>query len=145
MRSIGSYSKVISETGPGSEPPQSVKHAQEAADDRATVRLIKGRGVAVTFSSHFAIAVVGAAVAYFASHKADPISADVGSEARRCNESVTQLRADFTQFKAEQSMHNLAFESKMNELLARTWSASPGQPSAPSSQLGINVSRQLSR
>ncbi len=123
---------------PGAEP-------SEAPDDTATVRAIRGKGIVATLTPHFIVSVIVGLVTAFAVKHPDPISADVGGEARRCNESVTQLRADFTQFKAETSLHNLAIESKMNELLSRTWSVGPGQPSPAPSQLSIDVSRQIGR
>jgi hypothetical protein len=112
--------------------------------DAATVRAIKGKGIVATLPSHFVVAVIVGLVGYFAAHKPDPVSADIGNEARRCNESVTQLRADFTQYKAERSLVDMMTERKLNELLSRTWISSPSNPSIQPSSLGIGVSRELS-
>ncbi len=130
---------------PGAEPiayPLSTPPPEGGAD-AATIRAIKGKGVVATITPHFAVAVIVGVTTAFLSHKGDPVSENVGNEARRCVESVTQLRADFTQYKAEQGLANWALERKLNELLART--ALPGQPSTPPSQLGVGVSRELSR
>lgn len=124
MRPLGTYSKVVSETNPGSEPPESVKKAQEAADDRATVRLIKGKGVAVTFSSHFAIAVVGATVAYLASHKGGSTElqqADaVYAQATQCVKAVSELQADIRTLRNEMTLHNQQSDTQVSLLVMRT-------------------------
>ncbi len=123
MRPVGSYSKVVSETAPGSEPPESIKKVQEAAEDRATVRLIKGKGVAVTFSSHFAIAVVGAAVAYFASHKggSELQQADaVYAQASQCVKAVGEVQADIRTLRNEMTLHNQQSDTQVSLLVMRT-------------------------
>lgn len=113
--------------------------------DAATVRAIKGKGLVATLPSHFVVAVIVGLAAHFWTQKPDPVSEQVGGEARRCNESVTQLRADFTQFKAEQALHNLAQEQLLNGLTSRIGSIGLGQPSPAPSQLSVDVSRQLGR
>ncbi len=117
------YSKVITESGPVSEAPESVQKAKEAADDRATVRLIKGKGVAVTFSSHFAIAVVGAAVAYFTTHqggtelqKADAVYA----QATQCVKAVEEVQADIRTLRNEMTLHNQQSDTQVSLLVMRT-------------------------
>ena len=116
----------------------------EHYSEAATIHAIKGRGLVATITPPFDVAVIVGLVTAWFSHKPDPVSDSIGQDAHRCNESLTQLRADFTQFKAEQSLHDLALESKMNELLARTWNGGGSQAIQPS-QLAPGVSRALTQ
>jgi hypothetical protein len=126
---------------PGAEPI--VYPVSEAPpSDAATIRAIRGKGIVATITPHFAVAVIVGTITAFVARKPDPVSENVGSEARRCNESVTQLRADFTQFKAEQAIHNLSGESKLNELLTRSWNGGNYDRAVPH-PIDNAVSREL--
>lgn len=124
---------------PGAEPD--VDHGP---GDAAAIRAIKGKGLVATITPTFAVAVIVGLVTHFATAKPDPVSGEVGNEARRCNESVTQLRADFTQYKAEQSLANIMNERKLNELLARTYIPS-NYNGAVTHPVDNAVSRQLAQ
>jgi hypothetical protein len=129
---------------PGAEPIVYPLSERAPADDTATIRAIKGKGLVATITPHFAVAViVGVGTAWFA-RRPDPVSENVGDAARRCNESVTQLRADFNQYKAEQSLANLMNEKKLNELLARTYVPS-NYDRAVTHPIDSAVSRELSK
>lgn len=136
---MGAPDPIVRPLRPSSSP------APLSSEDAAVIRAVKGKGIVATITPHFAVAVIAAVTSAWFARKPDPVTADVGSEAHRCNEAVTALRADFTQFKAEQALHNLANESKLNELLARTWNGGSIQPSIQPSRIAPEVSRALSR
>src|ERR1700749_4831394 len=89
---------------PGAEPP--TVYADTSPSDAATIAAIKGKGLVATITPHFVVAVIVGLVTAFWARRPDPVSENTGNEARRCNESVIQLRADFTQFRAEMALHN---------------------------------------
>lgn len=137
-------------THPGAERPrvdgplgETIPPSGEAGpSDAATIRAIRGKGIVATITPHFAVAVIVGLATAFVARRPDPVSAGVGDEARRCNESVTQLRADFTQFKAEMSIAQFGNERRLNELLARI--PAQGQSYQPMlDPLAPGVSRQL--
>lgn len=115
------YSKVTEEAQPSSEPPKD--RAEQAQDDRATIRAIRGKGFAVTFSSHFAIAIVGAAIAgiYGASHRSIP-EADTPAyqKATECVGRLEKLDAVVTQMRNENTMHNGQVDTQLSLLVIRT-------------------------
>ena len=100
------------------KPSESTVPPEES--DAATLRAVKGKGVVATITPHFAVACIVGLVTAFIARKPDPVTSDIGNEARRCNESVVALRADFTQFKAQTELHNQQIERDINQLLART-------------------------
>lgn len=104
----------------GNPSESSAPEASVAPLDAATVRAIKGKGVVATITPHFAVAVIVGLATAFLARRPDPVTADVGSEARRSSEAVTALRADFVQFKAETQLHNQQIERDINQLLARS-------------------------
>jgi len=97
-----------------SEPP-----TPEILSDEATVRLIKGRGFALTFSSHFAVAVIVGVAAAIAGHHSAPLPEAQELAVRRLTEAVAALRADFVQAEAERAQRERETEWKLNELLTR--------------------------
>jgi len=115
------YSKISTETQPGSDPP-AARDPQDAADDRATIRAIKGRGLVVSFSSHFAIAVVGAAIAafYAGGRKGAPESDAAYQKAVACVERLDKLEAAVTQLRNESTMHNGQVDTQLSLLVIRT-------------------------
>ncbi len=121
---------------PGAEP-----EAPNHPNDTATFHVDRRKGIVATITPHFAVAVIVGLVTAFVARKPDHVTEETGSEARRCNESVTQLRADFTQFKAETSLHNQIVESRIIELLSRSIRTT-SQDFEPS-QLAPGVSRAL--
>lgn len=125
---------------PGAEPP-----SEPPPDDTATIRAVKGKGLVATITPHFAVAVIVGTITALLARQPDPVSAGVGNEARRCNESVTQLRADFTQFKAEIALHNQQIERDINQLLIRAGASKYDPPQAVPSALDTAISRQLQK
>lgn len=97
-----------------SEPP-----SPEILSDAATVKLIKGRGFAVSFSSHFAVAVIVGVAAALAGHHSAPLPEAQEQAVRHLTEQVAALRADFTQAEAERAQRERETEWKLNELLTR--------------------------
>lgn len=122
-------------------PAAEVESVRPTPTDAAVIRAIRGKGIVATITPHFAVAVIVGVATAFVARKPAPVTEEVGSEARRCNESVTQLRADFTQFKAETALHNQIVESRINELLSRSIRTT-SQDFEPS-QLAPRVSRAL--
>ena len=118
----GRYSKVEVETTPKSPLPPRIEVAKtptEADIDRATIQAIKGKGFAVTFSSHFAVAVIVGLAAAFAGHHSAPLPEAQEMAVRHLTEAVAALRADFTQAQAERAQRDRETEWKLNELLTR--------------------------
>lgn len=129
---------------PGAEPIVYPLQSEVPADDTATIRAVRGKGIVATITPHFAVAVIVGTITALLARKPDPISEGVGNEARRCNESVTQLRADFTQFKAEIAIHNQQIERDINQLLARG-AGNYNPPQAVPSSLDSAIGRQLQK
>jgi hypothetical protein len=128
---------------PGAEPI--VYPLSEApADDTATIRAVKGKGLVATITPHFAVAVIVGVITAVLARKPDPISEGVGNDARRCNESVTQLRSDFSQYKAETESHFREIERLANQLLARD-SGHYNPPQVAPTPLDSAISRQLQK
>lgn len=103
--------------------PPKIEHDSELLSDRATVKLIRGRGFVLTFSSHFAVAVVVGVLGWvYAQQKGEHASVpdDVTRDIRELKTSMSAMQSDFAFFKATQAMTDKETERKLNELLART-------------------------
>ena len=95
------------------------RKAREAIEDRATIKAIKGKGVVLTFSSHFLVAVIVGVAAAIAGHHTAPLPEAQELAVRHLTEAVTALRADFVQAQAERAQRDRETEWKLNELLTR--------------------------
>ena len=98
-----------------SEPPED----SETRSDEATLRVMRGRGFALTLGSHFAIAVITAVVG-FVWHSQHSQTPDVSEDVRHMKEDIAGLKSDFSQFKAQAALQEQLTERQLNELLART-------------------------
>ena len=106
----GRYSQVNVESAP----------APSQADlDRATIAAIKGRGLVVTFGSHFAVAVIVGVAAAFAGHRSVALPESQQQAVIHLTEEVAALRADLVQLRAEVAQQDKNTEWKLNELLTR--------------------------
>lgn len=112
-----------------------------APSDALVMRAIRGRGLVATITPTFAVAVIVGVVTTLIARRPAPVTDEIGTEAHRCNESLTQLRADFSQFKAETSLHNQIVENRINDLLSR--SVRTTSEDFEPSQLAPKVSRAL--
>lgn len=102
-----------------SEPPES--RAATAREDRATIQAIKGKGIAVTFSSHFAIAAISAVGAFLAAHNAKEPSDSVGyQKAQECIVRIEKLEQAVTQWHNESTMHSQQTDTQLSLLVVRT-------------------------
>jgi hypothetical protein len=111
--------------------------------DAATIRAVKGKGLVATVTPTFVVAVVvGLASAWFA-RKPDPVSAGTTEDAKRCNEAVTALSAEFRQYRGESEAHFRQLEWNLNQLLARS-TPNYNLPGSPPTQLDNAIGRQLS-
>lgn len=117
----GRYSKVDTESAPKSLPPkvELVQAATQADLDRATIQAMKGKGVVLTFSSHFAVAVIVGVAAAFAGHHTATLPEAQQQAVLRLTEDVAALRADLVQLRAEVAQQDKNTEWKLNELLTR--------------------------
>jgi hypothetical protein len=92
---------------------------RQAAEDRATIRAIKGKGIVLTFSSHFIVAVVAGVTAAVMGHRSAPLPEAQEQAVRHLTEDVAALRTDLIQLKAEVAQRDRDTEWKLNELLTR--------------------------
>lgn len=100
-----------------SEPPET---DPETRSDAATIRLIKGRGFALTFSSHFAVAVIVGVIGWVYAEKQKGTVPEFSEDIRHMKEDISGLKSDFAQFKAMSTLQGQATERSLNELIART-------------------------
>lgn len=105
-----------------SQPPKTETDS-ELLSDKATVKLIRGRGFVLTFSSHFAVAVIVGVLGWvYAQQKRESavVPDEVTHSIRELQTTTAGLQADFRQFKAEREQSDKMTERSLNELIART-------------------------
>ena len=73
----------------------------------------------LTFSSHFAVAVIVGVAAAVAGHHSAPLPVEQQMAVQHLSEDVAALRADLVQLRAEVSQQDKNTEWKLNELLTR--------------------------
>jgi hypothetical protein len=116
--------QIMGVTLPSKPPPVNPPPAElETRSDKATIELMKGRGFVLTFSSHFAVAVIVGVLGWvYAQQKGEhaPVSEEVSRDIKELQKEVSALRSDFEFSKATQKMSEQNTEGKLNELLART-------------------------
>lgn len=115
-------SKMVMGVRVPSLPPK-VEADPEIRSDAATIKLIRGRGFALTFSSHFAVAVIVGVLGWvYAQQRGEhaAVPDDVTRDLRELKSGMAALQADFAFFKATRDMQDKATESKLNELIARS-------------------------
>ena len=103
-----------------SKPPVTAEQDPETRSDKATIELMRGRGFVLTFSSHFAVAVIvgvlGWVYAQQKAHMPDNVEADI----KEIQKEIAALRSDFEFDKATRKMTDKETERQLNELIART-------------------------
>lgn len=101
--------------------PPKTETDSELLSDKATVKLIRGRGFVLTFSSHFAVAVIVGVLGWaYAQQKHAPVPDDVLKDIREIKENIAAIRSDLAFSKATHEMQDKQTEQKINELFART-------------------------
>ncbi len=100
--------------------PLPVELDKETRSDKATVELIRGRGFILTFSSHFAVAVIVGVLGWVYAQQKAHVPDSVETDIRELRKEVAALRSDFEFARATQKMTEESTERTLNELLART-------------------------
>jgi len=105
---------------PPARNPPPVEVDRETRSDEATLRVMRGRGFVLTFSSHFAVAVIVGVLGWVYAQQKAHVPDNVESDITELKKEVAALRSDFEFDKATRRMSDANTESKLNELLART-------------------------
>lgn len=103
---------------PPNAPPVELDMTRRS--DKATVELIRGRGFVLTFSSHFAVAVIVGVMGWVYAQQKGHMPDSVETDIKEIQKEIAALRSDFAFAEATRKMSDKDTESKINELIART-------------------------